>query len=453
MRSSVSRWCCRRLRRFRDIEGENARRSDFYASHRERIAAHQVEKFNRMWRSAVVHVPHYRTMQQARRLPSQFATLEEIADRVPILDRAEVQADPKRFLSDVARPGFWARTGGSTGEPLPCFWGRDAYRMNLRDGYHYQSLWDIDWGDRTCFLWGHAHTFDRTLRGRFRGLKTAVQDRLRNRIRCSAYRVDEESLRSTYERMRKNRVEKIYAYSSAAYLMARAVEGTPPLESLRLVVVSAEPLPPHQKACIEGVLGRPVCIEYGSVELGLMAASFDAGPLRVLDRSVLVETLPGEDGRYDIVATNLRNPDFPLIRYRTGDVTDRPIQIPDTGPAILGPVLGRTHDTLVSPSGRKVHGEAVTHLIKRYPDVVRFQVHQNETDRVRLKVDARREISASDRRKLVDSLHRLLGNDMRIEVEETHCIETTTAGKHRFIVSSIDNTEGGFQCRTPASTP
>lgn len=406
-----------------------------------------------MWQSAVAHVPHYRTMQQVRCLPTEFATLEEIADRVPVLHRAEVQADPKRFRSEVARPGFWTRTGGSTGKPLPCYWSREAYRKNLQDGYHYQSLWGIDWWDRTCFLWGHAHTFDRTLRGRFHRLKTTMLDRLRNRIRCSAYHVDEQSLRSAFERMRKNRVEKIYAYSSAAYLLARAVEDAPPLESLRLVVVSAEPLHPHQRACIEEVLGCPVCIEYGSMEVGLMAASFDAGPLRVLDRSVLVETLPGEDGRYDIVATNLRNPDFPLIRYRTGDVTDRPIQIRDAGPSILGPVLGRTHDTLVCPSGRKVHGEAITHLIKSYTDVVRFQVHQNEADRVRLKVDARRKISAGDRRKLVDSLHRLLGRDMRIEVEETNCIKTTTAGKHRFIVSSIHDMDGGFQCRTPASTP
>ena len=82
-RSALSRWCCRHFRRFRKIEEGNARRSDFYASHRERIAAYQVEEFNRVWRTAVAHVPHFRTLQQARRLPSQFATLEEIAGSVP----------------------------------------------------------------------------------------------------------------------------------------------------------------------------------------------------------------------------------------------------------------------------------------------------------------------------------------------------------------------------------
>jgi len=57
-----------------------------------------------------------------------------------------------------------------------------------------------------------------------------------------------------------------------------------------------------------------------------------------------------------------------------------------------------------------------------------------------------------DQRKLVDSLHQLMGDNVRIEVEETDCIETTAAGKHRFIVSSVDM-DGGLPCRTPASTP
>ena len=67
-----------------------------------------------------------------------------------------------------------------------------------------------------------------------------------------------------------------------------------------------------------------------------------------------METVPREDGRFDLVVTVLGNASFPLLRYAIGDVTDEPLGMPSTGFAILSNVAGRHDDLVISRTGRPV---------------------------------------------------------------------------------------------------
>src|SRR5688572_591902 len=94
------------------------------------LEAFQLDRLNALWDHARTHVPHYREL--AGGLPSRWASLEEFRAGVPLLRRDQVQGRQRRFLSERAGPGHWSQTGGSTGEPLQVFWGRDAHEQNMQ---------------------------------------------------------------------------------------------------------------------------------------------------------------------------------------------------------------------------------------------------------------------------------------------------------------------------------
>jgi phenylacetate-coenzyme A ligase PaaK-like adenylate-forming protein len=260
------------------------------------------------------------------------------------------------FLSAQASPGLWAFSSGSTGTPAQFFWSTLAHREMLRAKYRFLAMWGIDILDRTAYLWGHTTAFQPGLAGLLARVRQPVLDWLRNRIRLPAYRLGHDDLRGYLRRLAAFRPTSIYAYTSAAYLLAQeAAAAGFRLDSLKAAVLSAEPVFPHVARTIEKAFAVPAVIEYGSAEGGVMAMEWPDRTLRVREDCVLLETVPQADGRFDILLTPLNNPSFPLLRYAIGDSTDAALNVPERGFAILGGLVGRKNDLIVSRTGRPLH--------------------------------------------------------------------------------------------------
>src|SRR5262249_15953811 len=146
------------------------------------------------------HVPYYRRLAADADLPPRFGTLAEYRAAVPVLPKPVVRARPHDFLSEKAPPGCWKRTGGSTGSPMKVFWGKDAYRKLLHAKYRWLAAWGLDIFDRTAFLWGHSASLAPGLAGCVARWRQPLEDRLRNRIRLSAYHLGHDDLRTYLRR-------------------------------------------------------------------------------------------------------------------------------------------------------------------------------------------------------------------------------------------------------------
>src|SRR5205814_5179317 len=144
-----------------------------------------------------------------------FTSLAEYEATVPILPRATVRERSRDFLSEHAGPGKWDRTGGTTGAPLKAFWGREALLQTLRAKYRFHSAWDIDIFARTVFFWGHAASFQPGFPGWVARRKQPMMDRLRNRLRLSAYRLGRDELRDHLRRIASFKPTVLYGYSRA----------------------------------------------------------------------------------------------------------------------------------------------------------------------------------------------------------------------------------------------
>ncbi len=408
------------------------------------IEAFQLDRLNTVWRHAVTHVPYYRDLNAANNLPEQFSSVADFKATVPVLRKETVQRNPDAFLSTQAERGMWWRTGGSTGTPMRVYWSHAAHREVMRAKYRHLQMWDCDILDRSAVLWGHSASFAPGLAGRIDALQTQMEDRLRGRLRLSAYELGRDDLQKYLAQIAAFRPRMLYGYGSALHLLAREAEGCGfRCDAIRMVTLTGEPAFPYMVDSIERAFGAPATIEYGSHECGLTAVEWSDRTLRVREDLVLGESLLREDGRHDIVLTVLSNPSFPILRYAIEDVTDAPLSFPDRGFAVLSNVAGRNNDLVVTRSGRCLHSATFDALFKYgQAGIRRFRVRQHADGSLAALVEATDTAVAIDTTRLASRLTELLeGFPARVTVVDE--LPQTAAGKHRMVLSDLAHAGNG----------
>ena len=405
---------------------------------RSQIAAFQLERINELWTQATTRVPYYHDLQTKGKLPQHFRDIAEFHACVPIVPKSELRRHAGSFLASPLGRGRWHRTGGSTGSPMSFFWEQEAHQQVLRARYRLYAMWDVDPLDRTAFLWGHQHVFSRNLTGYLSRLQQQFLDHARGRLRLSAYRLGEKDVQLQLQRLVSFGPAMLYGFSRAIYMLAlEALRTGLRCESLRLVTLTSEVASPQMVSTVERAFGVPAIIEYGASECHLIAGEWTDRTLRVREDVVHLETLPRDDGRYDLVLTVLGNPSAPLIRYKIGDVTDAPLHIPSHGFAILRNVAGRQDDLLVTRSGRLIHPTLVDAMFEESNDKVRrYRVHQHADGSlvasIELQGSCERFNAAPYARRLTEMTE---GYPSHIHVVDR--IELTAAGKHRTVTSAL----------------
>jgi phenylacetate-CoA ligase len=143
---------------------------------------------------------------------------------------------------------------------------------------------------------------------------------------------------------------------------------------LRLIVLGPDPLPEAARKRLESAFGVPVFMLYGvneMVEPGVAGECTAQDGLHLAEDQFLAEILhpatgepvaPGQEG--ELVLTTLTAEAYPLIRYRTGDITllkEVPCQCGRTS-ARLSPILRRT-DNRISIRGIPLYPEQIEALL------------------------------------------------------------------------------------------
>ena len=160
-------------------------------------------------------------------------------------------------------------------------------------------------------------------------------------------------------------------------ILEKAAEKNIALPSLTKALVSGEAFPPSLRDWIaeRGVVGTQC---YATADLGLVAYETSAREGLVLDEGVIVEIVrpgtgdPVPEGEVGEIVVTTLNPDYPLIRFATGDLS---AVLPGASPC------GRTNMRIKGWMGRadqttKVRGmfvrpEQVDVVVKRHPEVLK----------------------------------------------------------------------------------
>jgi len=168
-------------------------------------------------------------------------------------------------------------------------------------------------------------------------------------------------------------------------IIEKALEMGADIGSLRHAVVGAEALPPSLRAWLREHGVPHVVQTYGSADIGNIAYETETGgevnPGMVLDEELILEIVrpgtgdpvaPGEVG--EVVITSF-NPDYPLVRFGTGDLSALLDGISPCGRSnvrIKG-WMGRADQT-TKVRAMFVHPSQVAEIVRRHPEVLKARL-------------------------------------------------------------------------------
>jgi len=179
-------------------------------------------------------------------------------------------------------------------------------------------------------------------------------------------------------------------------IVEKAAEMGVALPSVRKALVSGEAFPPSLRDWLaeRGIVGYQC---YATADLGLIAYETSAREGLVLDEGVIVEVVrpgtgdPVPEGEVGELVVTTLNPDYPLIRFGTGDLS---AVLPGTCPT------GRTNHRIKGWMGRAdqttkvrgmfVHPGQVAEITKRFPEIKRARLvvsGEMANDQLMLKVE------------------------------------------------------------------
>jgi phenylacetate-CoA ligase len=163
-------------------------------------------------------------------------------------------------------------------------------------------------------------------------------------------------------------------------LLEKAAEGGLTLPSLQRALVSGEAFPPAlQRWMAERGIDAYQC--YATADLGLIAYQTAAREGLVLDEGVLVEIVrpgtgdPVPEGEVGELVVTTLNPDYPMIRFGTGDLSALMAGSCPSGRTnvrIRG-WMGRADQT-TKVRGMFVHPAQVAEVIRRWPAVLKARL-------------------------------------------------------------------------------
>ncbi len=207
------------------------------------------------------------------------------------------------------------------------------------------------------------------------------------RIGCNVLPGGVGQTKTHIELLKLTRATVIFAFPTFAQTLGQTARdmGFDPVKdlSIRLIIIAGEMRSEQDKAGLSEAFGAEVREIYATNEIGWVAAECEYGGgmhfyadniLEIIDPQTEKHVSPGKEG--EIVSVCFRRKTMPLIRYRTGDLTEGLLEeacpCGRSGPKIKR-ILGRVSD-IPRIKGMFVAPRQVAQVVERFEKLGRFQI-------------------------------------------------------------------------------
>jgi phenylacetate-CoA ligase len=406
----------------------------------ERLEHHRIRKLREFLAAAGSTVPYYQRL--FRRISFNSQDVQRVSDiaAIPPLTKALVRSNTEELKAVGARELMRHNTGGSSGEPLVFFVGKDRVSHDVAAKWRATRWWDVEIGEPEIVVWGSP--IELGTQDWIRSLR----DRLLRSTLLPAFEMSEPKVDAFVAEIRARRPAMLFGYPSAlAHIARHAANRRIRLNDLgiRVAFVTSESLYPEQRKDIESVFGCRVANGYGGRDAGFVAHECPAGGMHIAAEDIIVEIVddrgqplpPGTAG--EIVVTHMATASFPFIRYRTGDVgvLDERLCSCGRGLPLIGEIKGRTTDFVIAQDGTVMHGLALIYAVRDVPGIRKFKIVQQSIERTEIYLAVEGDF---DRAKLIPIRHAMaqrLGGGVKIDFHIVEDIPSEASGKYRHVVS------------------
>lgn len=404
---------------------------------REELARWQAGRLADLLAEIVPANPYWtKKFQQAGVDVSSIRTIDDLR-RLPFTNKIELAEDQKLhppYGTNLTYPvSSYVRlhqtSGTTTGQPLRWLDTQASWDWVVECWSTIYRLAGLTREDRLCFPFSF---------GPFIGFWAGFEGALRQGNFCVA--AGGMSSDARLKLILDNQVTWLGCTPTYAIRLAEAAkaQGIDVASSpIRRIVVAGEPggSIPAVRAQIAEAWGARVIDHWGMTEIGPLASECEDDPdvLTVNESACIPEIvdpstgLPSEDGRGELVITNLGRIGSPVIRYRTGDLVEAeqtPHSSGRTWLRLRGGILGRTDDMLII-RGNNVFPSSIEGIVRGFPAVAEFRIvvtRQRAMTHVRLELEPHPE---SDTHGLADSVAAAIKQQLQFQAE-VHSVPTGT---------------------------
>ncbi len=404
----------------------------------------QKGKLKNILKIAVENVPYYEFLKKESDLIfSDNMTTKQMLDKFPILTKQNLIEKYDDLINPNCKNKIFKNySGGSTGKPVKLLQDSVMRDFGLAATIRSDRWAGWEFGSSVFKFWGAS-------RDQSADLKEKAKRFLFNEYVFDAFGWNENTIRTVYKLMKKEKPEIIIAYASAVYFYVDTVKkmGLKSNHTPKGIITSADMLYDWQRKEIEEYFNCKIFNRYGCREVGLIACeceehdgmhiSSDRIYLEVVDDNN--QPVPdGCSGR--ILITDLTNTAMPIIRYEIGDIgaiSENHICKCGRGLPKLKYIEGRVTDYLVDTDGKYISGTALTTVVPQLNNVQQIQIIQKEKGKVLAKIVKESNYSKNDELHVETVLKKYLGINMVVEFEYVPSLLNVKSGKYRFVINEM----------------
>ena len=406
------------------------------------LLAFQCEKLQVQVRHAYEYVPYYRELFDRLRLKPDDIQSPHDLPKLPILEKANVICEGTRMINDEFDPKkmIWHSTSGSTGTPL---------RVPTQ-----RAIEQMEW----AFQWTRARPglTPEDPWSSFAGLEIIPPSQRRppfwvdnwtsHQRMFSIFHLSDENLWFYFYALKRRHSKYIRGYPSSLYILADFMlrHGLKLEKPPDYILSRSAELQPKHKEAIEKAFACKAWDRYGLAELAASITEYECGHMHYdMDYSI-IELLPvgrDDDGVVaEVIATNIHDCAWPLLRYRTGDLVvydpDNKCEAGIPG-QVIRRVYGRTGSYFTLANGTRVAN--ITVIARECTNVRFMQVIQEDVGEIIVRIVRAPGYGTDDEQQVIHQFRRKLGPDLKTHISYVENIERTAGGKYLSIINKVNS--------------
>lgn len=364
----------------------------FKINRKEDIINYQVGRFNEIWKNAYTNIPFYKQWKENNGLPDKIKHISEL-QQWPILTKKDLTNGSKILLREKP-PKSYVITSGSTGIPLKLpAWHDTQATINMWIG---RAANGITPEVKTFLIWGHHHLYGTGINRVKNRFIRIVKDYILGYKRVSAYDTSIKAMQMAYKKFEEYKPDFFIGYSSSTLAFVRCNKGCCISSPPKSVLCTAGPLTTKEKQEIREFFHAPLCMEYGSVECGVMAYSVkDCSYYNVFWNTHIIQGVKDDVGKVKNIVTTINEKYFPLIRYDIGDYLDVDDNTDLSSVLKINEVVGRPTDIITLKNGTSFFAMLIEACVEHIEGIISHQLIVKDSQ-LEILLVACRELSKED---------------------------------------------------------